>query len=137
VNEATLHWRDLLFAVAEPPRSPAELRGVAGSPGRYSGSARIIRDESEFGRLRPGEVLVCPITSPAWSVLFVQAGAVVTDGGSVLAHTAVIAREYGIPAVLATTTATDRLHDGDFITVDGSAGSVSIDHAGSLVVALA
>jgi rifampicin phosphotransferase len=130
VNEATLHWRDLLFAVAEPARSPNQLRGVAGSPGRYTGPVRIIRDEADFGRLRPGEVLVCPITSPAWSVLFVQAGAIVTDGGSVLAHTAVIAREYGIPAVLATTNSTGRLHDGDVVTVDGTAGTVTIDDAG-------
>jgi rifampicin phosphotransferase len=113
--------------VAEPPQSPNQVSGVPGSAGRYTGPVRVIRDEVHFGRLRPGEVLVCPITSPAWSVLFVHAGAVVTDGGSVLAHTAVIAREYGIPAVLATTTATGRLHDGDLVTVDGTAGVVTIE----------
>ncbi|HEX6237195.1 MAG TPA: PEP/pyruvate-binding domain-containing protein, partial [Acidimicrobiales bacterium] len=100
------------------------LSGVAGSPGRHTGTVRVIRDESEFGRLGPGEVLVCPITSPAWSLLFVQAGALVTDGGGLLAHAAVIAREYGVPAVLATGDATRRLHDGDTVTVDGTAGAV-------------
>jgi pyruvate,water dikinase len=72
-------------------------------------------------------VLVCPITTPAWSVLFVQAGAVVTDGGGVLAHTAVIAREYGLPAVLATGAATQRLREGDLVTVDGTAGVVTMN----------
>lgn len=64
--------------------------------------------------------------SPAWSVLFRQAGAVVTDGGGVLAHAAVIAREYGLPAVLATKDATRRLRDGQVVTVDGTAGVVTL-----------
>jgi pyruvate,water dikinase len=85
---------------------------------------RVIKDESELGKLRPGDVLVCPITSPAWSVLFSQAGAVVTDGGGVLAHAAVIAREYGIPAVLATGDGTRQLTDGEVVTVDGTRGLV-------------
>ena len=75
------------------------------------------------------DVLVCPATSPPWSVLFLQAGAVITDGGGVLSHTAVIAREYGIPAVLATGVATRRLCDGDLVSVDGSSGVVSIDYS--------
>jgi rifampicin phosphotransferase len=127
VNTAALHWAQLLFAPAETGASPAELPGVPGSPGRHTGPVRPIRDEAEFAKLRPGDVLVCPITSPAWSVLFVQAGAVVTDGGGVLAHTAVIAREYGIPAVLATGAATQRLRDGDLVTVDGTAGVVTVN----------
>ena len=85
-----------------------------------------MRDETEFAKLLPGEVLVAPTTSPPWSVLFLHAGAVVTDGGGVLSHTAVIAREYGIPAVLATGEATRRLSDGDQVAVDGSTGIVSI-----------
>jgi pyruvate,water dikinase len=112
-----------------PPRPDGEgsvLAGLAGSPGRHTGTVRVIRDESQFGRLGPGEVLVCPTTSPAWSVLFTQAGALVTDGGGLLAHAAVIAREYGIPAVLATGDATRRLHDGDAVTVDGTAGVVRL-----------
>jgi pyruvate,water dikinase len=127
VNTAALHWAQLLFAPEKVAAGQAELPGVPGSPGRYTGPARLIRDEAEFPKLRPGDVLVCPITSPAWSVLFVQAGAVVTDGGGVLAHTAVIAREYGIPAVLATGAATQRLRDGDLVTVDGTAGVATIN----------
>jgi pyruvate,water dikinase len=127
VNTAALHWMQLLFPAEETGIAQAQLRGVPGSPGRYTGPVRLVRDETEFPKLRPGDVLVCPITSPAWSVLFVQAGAVVTDGGGVLAHTAVIAREYGLPAVLATGAATQRLRDGDRVTVDGTAGVVTIN----------
>jgi rifampicin phosphotransferase len=129
VNTAALRWTELLFAPEKTPAGQAELAGVPGSPGRYTGAVRLIRDEADFPKLRPGDVLVCPITSPAWSVLFVQAGAVVTDGGGVLAHTAVIAREYGVPAVLATGAATQRLRDGDLVTVDGTAGVVTINEA--------
>jgi len=127
VNTAALHWMQLLFPAEETGIAQAQLRGVPGSPGRYTGPVRLVRDETEFPKLRPGDVLVCPITSPAWSVLFVQAGAVVTDGGGVLAHTAVIAREYGLPAVLATGAATQRLRDGDRVTVDGTVGVVTIN----------
>ena len=88
------------------------MHGVPGSPSRYSGTVRVVRDETEFAQLSPGDVLVAHVTSPPWSVLFLQADAVVTDGGGVLSHTAVIAREYGIPAVLATGEASRRLHDG-------------------------
>lgn len=126
VNTAALRWAQLLFAPEKTGAGQAELPGVPGSPGRYTGPARLIRDEAQFSKLRSGDVLVCPITTPAWSVLFVQAGAVVTDGGGVLAHTAVIAREYGIPAVLATGAATQRLRDGDLVTVDGTTGVVSM-----------
>jgi phosphohistidine swiveling domain-containing protein len=127
VNTATLQWMQLLFPPEETGAGQGQLPGVPGSPGRYTGPVRLVRDEAEFPKLRPGEVLVCPITSPAWSVLFLQAGAVVTDGGGVLAHTAVIAREYGIPAVLATGAATRRLRDGDLVTVDGTAGVVTMN----------
>ncbi len=110
-----------------PPPGVGELVGVSGSVGRYTGSVRVIRSESEFDRLRPGDVLVCPTTSPAWSILFALAGALVTDGGSAFAHAAVIAREFGIPAVLGTGDATRRLRDGQLVTVDGTAGRVRID----------
>ncbi|MGH3693784.1 MAG: PEP-utilizing enzyme [Pseudonocardiaceae bacterium] len=83
-------------------------------------------NEHEFGKLRPGDVLVCPITSPVWSVLFPNVGALVTDTGGHLAHAAIIAREYAVPAVVATGNATELLHDGQVVTVDGSAGSVQV-----------
>ncbi len=102
------------------------LTGVAASAGRYTGTVRVIMDESGFGKLRPGDVLVCPITSPVWSVLFGSVGALVTDTGGHLAHAAIIAREYGVPAVLATGNATELLRDGQLVTVDGSAGTVEL-----------
>src|SRR6266498_1301324 len=124
---AAMLWQvDLRTTPARPDGDGSVIAGVAGSPGRHTGTVRVIRDESEFGRLGPGEVLVCPITSPAWSVLFTQAGALVTDGGGLLAHAALIAREYGIPAVLATGDATRRLRDGEAVTVDGTAGVVRL-----------
>ena len=126
VNAAFINQVRLLEAPRTPQVPGDELRGVPGSPGRYSGTVRVLYDEGDFGKLRPGEVLVAPTTSPPWSVLFLQAAAVVTDGGGVLSHTAVIAREYGIPAVLATGEATRRLSDGDLVSVDGTAGIVSI-----------
>jgi rifampicin phosphotransferase len=126
VNAAFINQVQLLEAPPTPQPSGSELRGVPGSPGRSLGRVRVIRDQTEFDRLRPGEVLVAPTTSPPWSVLFLQAAAVVTDSGGVLSHTAVIAREYGIPAVLATGEATRRLSDGDQVTVDGTTGIVSM-----------
>jgi phosphohistidine swiveling domain-containing protein len=124
---AAMLWNLELRTTPERPDGDGSvLAGLAGSPGRHTGTVRVIRDESQFGRLGSGEVLVCPITSPAWSVLFTQAGALVTDGGGLLAHAAVIAREYGIPAVLATGDATRRLRDGDAVTVDGTAGVVHL-----------
>ena len=70
-------------------------------------------------------MLVCPVTSPVWSVLFPSVGALVTDSGGVLSHPAIIAREYGIPAVVATGNATRLLKDGDVVTVDGTTGRVT------------
>jgi phosphohistidine swiveling domain-containing protein len=126
VNGGMFRWLDLMFGQGRADTRDERVIGVPGSPGAYTGSVRVVRDETEFSRLLPGDVLVCPITTPTWSVLFLQAGAVVTDAGGVLAHTAVIAREYCIPAVLATGDGTRRLHDGNVVTVDGSAGTVTL-----------
>ncbi|WP_018686066.1 PEP/pyruvate-binding domain-containing protein [Actinokineospora enzanensis] len=105
------------------------ITGVAASRGTYTGPARIILDETEFGRLRPGDVLVCSVTSPVWSVLFPLVGALVTDKGGLLSHPAIIAREHGIPAVLNTGDGTRVLEDGQLITVDGAAGVVHLGPA--------
>ena len=87
---------------------------------------RLLRGPAEFDALRPGEVLVAPATAPAWTPLFARAAAVVTDTGGVLAHTSLVAREYGIPAVVGTGDATVRLRNGQVVTVDGDAGVVQV-----------
>lgn len=102
------------------------VSGMAASPGRVRGRARIVRGPEDFHRLRDGEVLVAPTTAPAWTPLFARASAVVTDGGSVVAHASLVAREYGIPSVVGTGNATERLVDGMEVVVDGSAGHVEI-----------
>lgn len=103
-----------------------ELAGRAAARGTYTGTARIVLGEHEFDRLRAGDVLVCPITSPVWSVLFAKVGALVTDSGGILSHPAIIAREYGIPAVVATGNGTQIIPDGARVAVDGDAGVVRL-----------
>jgi pyruvate,water dikinase len=100
------------------------LIGSPGSPGLASGPVRIVKDVSEFGELLPGEVLVAPATNPAWTPLFQRAAAVVVDTGSSASHAAIVAREYGIPAVMGTFDGTRKLRDGQWIQVDGSRGLV-------------
>jgi pyruvate,water dikinase len=107
----------------------SELRGLAASPGRYLGPVRVIRNVTEFGKLRHGDVLVCPETTAQWSMLFPSVGALVTDRGSMLSHPAIIAREYGVPAVVATGTATVTLRDDQLVIVDGAAGTVQVAKA--------
>jgi pyruvate,water dikinase len=102
------------------------LTGLPASPGRASGPARVICTPEEFGRLQPGDVLIAPVTTPAWTPLFVHAAAVVTDTGSPLAHASLAAREYGIPAVAGTGNATARLQDGQVVLVDGNTGLVEV-----------
>ena len=102
------------------------LAGTPASPGRYTGAVRIVRSDRDFGSIRPGDVLVCPITTPAWSLNFGRIGALVTDAGGALSHAAIVAREHGIPAVVATGRATADLRDGQLVTVDGTAGTVEL-----------
>jgi pyruvate,water dikinase len=102
------------------------LTGTPASAGSYTGPVRVIHEEAEFGQLRPGDVLVCPTTSPVWSILFASVGALVTDGGGLLSHPAIIAREHGIPAVVGTGNATSVLRTGVRVTVDGSGGAVRV-----------
>jgi pyruvate,water dikinase len=117
-----------------PPSAPgtdALVRGVAASGGQATGPVRVVADPSGFGTLRDGEVLVCPYTNPAWTPLFRRAVAVVVDSGGAGSHAAIVAREYGIPAVMGTGTGTTVLPDGLLVTVDGNAGLVvAADHAG-------
>ena len=102
------------------------LRGSAGSPGSAVGTARIVRDAGEFGTLLPGEILVAPLTNPSWTPLFRHALAIVVDSGGPASHAAIVAREYGVPAVMGVGSGTAILKDGQRIRVDGSAGTVSM-----------
>jgi rifampicin phosphotransferase len=128
----TMLWTvDRVFAAARSGhrQSPdaASIAGIAASPGRYTGTVRVVAGEHEFEKIQAGDVLVCPVTSPVWSVLFSRIGALVTETGGVLSHPAIIAREYGLPAVVATGNATAVLSDGQHVTVDGDAGIVHLD----------
>lgn len=109
------------------PAADGAWTGVAASPGRATGEARIIADASGFARLQRGDVLVCRATDPAWTPLFALAGAVVAETGGRLSHAAIVAREYRIPAVLGVAGATGRIVDGQRVTVDGSRGVVEVD----------
>ena len=97
---------------------------MPGSPGVAEGPVRVIRDPAAFGSLLPGEVLVAPYTNPSWTPLFTHAAAVVVDTGAAMSHAAIVAREYGVPAVMGTGDGTRRLSDGQWVRVDGSRGQV-------------
>ena len=110
----------------QPSSEPNTINGAAGSPGKVRGRAKVIRTLNEAGKLSAGEILVTETTAPPWTPLFATAAAVVTDAGGILSHCAVVAREYAIPAVVGTYTATRLLQDGMEIEVDGSNGIVRI-----------
>jgi len=101
------------------------IRGIGASPGRVDAPARVLHGPEDFGQLRPGDILVARITTPAWTPLFALAAGVVTDVGGPLSHSSIVAREYHIPAVLGTGVATERLRSGQRIVVDGDAGTVT------------
>jgi phosphohistidine swiveling domain-containing protein len=101
------------------------LKGFAASPGRVTAPACVLRGPEDFSQMQPGCVLVAEITTPAWTPLFAMAAAVVTDVGGPLSHGSIVAREYGIPAVMGTGEATRRIRSGQTITVDGAAGTVT------------
>ena len=113
---------------AERPVPEGALRGEPASPGRATGPVRVVRGPQDFERFRQGDVLVAQATAPACTPLFSRAVAVVTDGGSLAAHASLVAREFGIPAVVAMGDATVRLRDGQIVTVDGSAGFVEVQN---------
>jgi pyruvate,water dikinase len=117
-------WDAYPRALGAEPSAQALVTGSPASAGRATGPVRVIRRPQEFNLLRPGEILVAPTTAPAWTPLFTRAAAVVTDVGSPAAHASIIAREYGIPAVVGTGNATARLTTGMRVTVDGATGNV-------------
>lgn len=102
------------------------LTGVGASAGTVQGPARLIHGPDEFTRFQAGDVLICRTTDPAWTPLFGMASAVVTQTGGMLSHAAIVAREYGIPAVLGVRDALDLLTNGSPLTVDGARGTVTV-----------
>jgi pyruvate,water dikinase len=106
------------------------MEGSPVSPGRVTAAASLILSPADFDAMRPGTILVCPTTTPAWTQLFPQAVGLVTDIGGILAHGSIVAREYGIPAVLGLGDATKRISAGQIITVDGDRGSVDLSGEG-------
>ncbi len=119
---------DLRFwgASLTPSNNSHVLHGNPGSPGRARGPARVVRSLAETGKLQKGDVLVAETTLPPWTPLFATAAAVVTDTGGVLSHCAVVAREYGIPAVVGVGVATSVIQDGQMLDVNGSEGVIRI-----------
>jgi pyruvate,water dikinase len=118
-------WRRWLPAASEEQTGDV-IKGIAGSAGTITAPARVLGGPQDFGQMQPGDVLVASITTPAWTSLFAMASAVVTDIGGPLSHSSIVAREYGIPAVLGTAVATRRISSGQLIRVDGDAGTVSL-----------
>lgn len=116
----------MMAAASALPRTaaPDRLSGTPASAGTATGKVRVVMDPIG-AHLEPGEILVAPSTDPGWTPLFMTAGALVMEMGGVISHGAVVAREYGIPAVVGAADATLRLHDGQTVTVDGAAGTVT------------
>jgi pyruvate,water dikinase len=109
-----------------PSDAPSEVKGNAGSPGIVQGTAKIVHQLTEADKLAPGDILVTETTIQSWTPLFGTISAIVTDRGGILSHSAVVAREYGIPAVVGTNTATSIIQDGQTIEVNGDTGMVQI-----------
>jgi phosphoenolpyruvate synthase/pyruvate phosphate dikinase len=107
--------------------SEGQVSGLGASPGVATGTARVIRSPEEFGKLKNGDILVAPFTNPIWTPLFAIAGGVVTEVGGMLSHGAIVAREYGIPAVMGIPGATGTMSDGKTVRVDGNRGIVSLE----------
>jgi pyruvate,water dikinase len=103
-----------------------EIRGFAASSGVAEGTARVVRSVEEISRLQHGDILVCQITNPTWAPIFQKIAGAVSDIGGSMSHAAIVAREYGLPAVVGTGSATSRIKDGQRIRVDGGRGVVTI-----------
>ncbi len=118
---------DIFIAHTEEAQTGNVLKGVPTSAGKVTAPACILHGPEDFDQMRPGDVLVAGTTTPAWTPLFAMASAVVTDIGGPLSHGSIVAREYGIPAVMGTGVATRRIQSGQIITVDGTKGEVILE----------
>jgi pyruvate,water dikinase len=115
-----------MFLPAEGGQDGDRLQGVGASGGQVTGVARVLHGPEDFDQMQQGDILVAKLTTPAWTPLFAMAGGVVTDIGGPLSHGSIVAREYGIPAVLGTGVATKRIRSGQVVTVDGTSGLVTM-----------
>jgi pyruvate,water dikinase len=111
---------------AGEPSTTGEIKGLAASPGVVEGPARFVSSLAEFDQVQQGEILVCRMTNPAWVVLFTKISGLVTEAGGTVSHPAVVAREFGIPAVVGTGNAGERIKTGDRVRVNGTTGVVEI-----------
>ena len=116
---------DAWLSAGDQPDSN-EIRGFAASNGVVEGVARVVKSVDEIGRLRQGDILVCQVTNPSWASIFQKISAAVSDIGGSMSHAAIVAREFGLPAVVGTGTATQKIRDGQRIRVDGGRGIVTI-----------
>ncbi|HEX5042280.1 MAG TPA: PEP-utilizing enzyme [Candidatus Polarisedimenticolaceae bacterium] len=123
---ATMVALGALFGSSDAQHDQDKLRGLAASRGVYEGPARRVNGPTEFGRIVKGDVLVTQSTTEAFNILLPLLGGIVTDSGGLLSHAAIVAREYGIPGVVGTREATDRIPDGVRVRVDGNKGEVTV-----------
>ena len=117
---------DRVSAWLKGPTDSSRLEGMAASPGVVEGLARVIRSPDELDQIQDGEILVAPVTAPSWAPVFSKISATVTDIGGMMSHAAIVCREYGLPAVTATGTASSVIKTGQRLRVDGSAGTVEL-----------
>jgi len=125
----TMLWRitaERLRKWAAPLTPDASLRGYPASPGVCEGTARVVRSVDEIGAVQHGEILICQVTAPSWAPIFTKVKAAVSDIGGMMSHAAIVAREYGMPAVVGTGHATRLIRTGQRVRVDGSSGVVEI-----------
>jgi len=115
-----------MFVPAQAPHEERLLRGLGASGGVYEGPARRVAGPAEFDRIQKGDVLVTECTSEAFNILLPLLGAIVTDSGGLLSHPAIVAREYGIPGVVGTRSATEQIDDDVLVRVNGDVGEVAI-----------
>jgi pyruvate,water dikinase len=117
----------------KPSTVEGQITGLAASPGRVEGLARVVLTTAQFDQVQRGEIVVCQMTNPAWVALFTKMTGLVTDAGGLTSHPAVLAREFGIPAVIGTSVATQKIRTGDRIRINGSTGIVDILSTGAEV----
>jgi pyruvate,water dikinase len=121
-NDTIERW----LAAERGESDSSTIRGLAASPGTVEGTARVVMRVEDLDELVDGEILVCPLTAPSWSIVFARIAAAVSDGGGIMSHAAIVSREYGLPAVVATGVGTQVIKTGDRLAVNGNAGTVTV-----------